>query len=147
VRGATGGDAGVAAEARDESTPTDQEWLATFPIRAELTDTDRFDRAAMQWLAAQRFLDGLPAALQPTDEEKGCSRTASEAAKRFPLRLAAVRNTPPPETWVPCEKCGGSGGSEARSAACPLCDGDGFLLPIAGSDRSARPMVYRPARD
>jgi hypothetical protein len=101
----------------------------------------------LQWRAAQKFLDGLPAGLQPTDEEKGRSRTASEAAKRFPLRLAAVRNTPPPETWVPCEKCGGSGGSEAWSAACPLCDGDGFLLPIVGSGPTARPKVYRPAKD
>jgi hypothetical protein len=112
-----------------------------------LADPGKFDRAASQWRAAQRFLDGLPAALQPTDEEECRSRTATEAAKRFPLRLAAVRNTQPPETWVPCEKCGGSGCSEAWSAACPHCDGDGFLLPIVGPLPSARPEVYRRAKD
>jgi hypothetical protein len=132
---------------QDEPELTDENWLESFPIRAELTEPNKFDRAALQWRAAQRFLDRLPAALQATDEEKSRSRTASEAGKRFPLRLAAVRNTPPPEAWVPCEKCDGSGRSQAWSGACTVCDGDGFLLPLVGSDPSARPKNYIPAKD
>jgi hypothetical protein len=137
----------VGAQAPDVVGPTDLEWPKSFPIHAEPAVPGRFDRAALEWRSSQNFLDELPAPLRPTNEEEGRSMTATETAMWFPLRLAAVRNTPPPETWVPCEKCGGSGGSEAWSAACPLCDGDGFLLPIVGSGPTARPKVCLPAKD
>jgi hypothetical protein len=67
------------------------------------------------------------------------------SATPFSLLLAAVWNAPPPETWVPCEKCHGSGESRAWSSGCPTCARAGFALPVLGGFPPVPPMVYRPA--
>jgi hypothetical protein len=84
----------------------------------------------LQWRVVQNVLGQLPPAARPTEEEVGQSRTLTRAGRRFSLLVARVRSVPPPEAWVVCEKCHGSGASQTLRMACPLCDGAGFALPL-----------------
>jgi hypothetical protein len=100
------------------------------PIRSELVDSTSFDRDALLWRDVQRLLGQLPPADRPTEEEVGRSRTLARAGRWFSLLVGRVRSVPPPEAWVVCEKCHGSGASQLMGMGCALCEGTGFVLPL-----------------
>jgi hypothetical protein len=116
----------------DEPEPADEPWLDSFPIRKQLSNPAAFDCDALAHRELRCLLEGLHAhRLTEEDLRRARSGSSNWVSKRLALTLLSICDVFDPATRVLCEKCQGSGASSSMDMECTVCDGAGFLPPLA----------------
>lgn len=120
---------GPTREPGEDEPETDEEWLATLPVRAKLGENARvrFDRDALAYRAVEKARDTFAMSVRST--LKGADRRGSLPPYLYRVRQFLKINDP--DYWTACPKPadGGCGGSGMTSlGACPECHGDGYRI-------------------
>jgi hypothetical protein len=118
--------------ASEPDEPPGQEWLASIPLRHELTDPSDFDRDAILWRRAQPLLAKLGELVEPTTDEIGKSTYYKMARNRLRLRLLFGMRVRGPHDWRICPRCRGGCTDRPGTMPCSGCDGGGFILTHDG---------------
>jgi hypothetical protein len=111
---------------------SDQEWLASIPLRAQLDDPTSFDRNAILWRRAQPQFARLSELIAPSPEEIPSSRQFKMARNRFRLRLLFGIRVRRPHDWRLCPQCRGGFTDRPGTMPCSGCDGGGYVLTHEG---------------
>jgi hypothetical protein len=138
---AAGGEAGEGAhESRPrgdatDSEPSDDEWLRSLPIRADLADPTEFDAEARAWRRARPLVEELRRVCRPSDEDLRRARAGAFFKGRFAYAVAGLTGVKSPEQWQVCDACGGTGESRSVAEECDDCNGAGYKVTHEGDDR------------
>jgi hypothetical protein len=132
------------AEEADEEIDKDAAWLASLRIRAQLSDTIVFDEQAKLWRRLQPLMEQMRDAHEPAAEELSRAWSCTVYKKRYSYLVAVLLGANPPQDWVPCPRCKGSGKSGALKTACFECEGACFAITHRGDPMAHQPEVARP---
>jgi hypothetical protein len=110
---------------------TDQNWLASIPIRAQLTDPTIFDGEALRWRHDQPAVKWLQRQHPPTAYDMNKLRVNDFVRKRYGYMSDRFLSVNPPERWNLCPACGGTGKNRSETTNCDLCWGGGHEVTYA----------------
>jgi hypothetical protein len=122
----------VKSRATEPDQPSDQEWLASIPLREQLDDPTSFDRNAILWRRVQPQFARLLELVAPSPEELGNSAYFRMARNRFRLRLLFGMGVRDPRDLTICPRCRGGFTDRPGTKPCSGCDGGGYLLTHDG---------------
>jgi hypothetical protein len=122
----------------DPDEPSDAEWLASIPLRADLEPEARknFDQEALLWRRTQPAREQVRAAINPSRKDIKDSRFFKMALNRLPLRLLWGVSVKDPHEWTICPNCRGRFTAKV-GLICGLCDGQSYRLTHEGDEQQS----------
>jgi hypothetical protein len=132
------------AEEAEDELDDEATWLASMPIRAQLSDPTVFDEQAKLWRDLQPQVDQLREAHTPSTEEfsQACSRSFYQL--RYSHLVAALLGVKPPQDWVLCPACKGTGVNRFLQSKCTACKAEGFEITHHGQPTTDELEVAKP---
>jgi hypothetical protein len=110
----------------------DEAWLATFHLRSSLKDRRNFDRQALLWRQCQLLIDQIRQLYEPSAGDLFFATGESTYRGCFSYALAVPMGVLPPDRWLPCSDCDGTGQQRDREQRCGVCCGTGYVMTHLG---------------
>src|SRR5262249_20887317 len=113
--------------------PSDEEWLASLPLPAEIRDTRPLDQEAPLWPRLQPEVARIREELGASPQEVADAAYRRPQMDRLRVRLLYGLLIRSPHEWRLCERCGGSCTDQTGKLPCTRCDGRGFFVEHEGN--------------
>ena len=124
----------TAASIDSLETPSDQDWLERLAVRSELARTDAFDREALTWRRQHLAVQEMVARADLSKAERAQISPRTWVAHGYRSRLAYAAAVRPPNDWILCLDCHGSGDKFSGTSPCGTCRGTCFEVTQKGDD-------------